>query len=367
MSKKSLLILASGLAVLVVACSRPGGATSAPPASSPATVSASAAPAPAASPTVSGVGVVAEVNGAPILASELDQKAATRLARLRQEEYEIRRQALDELIAERLLAAEAAKRGITPEELQRRDVDAKVTALSDVQVEAIYEENKARFGGQARADALARIRDVMGGRAKAERRAAYEKELRDAARVAVRLEAPRTAVDVPAGAPSTGPADAPVTIVEFTDYQCPYCHRAQSVIDEVLQRYAGKVRLVHMDFPLDGHPGAIPAARAARCAGEQGRFWDYHRNLMTAQGSLDEADLKARAGALKLSTAAFGSCLSSDRHDAAIQASFRQGEGLGVTGTPAYFVNGRMLTGARPAESFAELIDAELGTRARPD
>lgn len=346
MARRALaLLLAAPLAL--AACTRPGGGSS-----SPGTL--------AAPPQVSGVGVVAEVNGAPILASELEPKLAGRLARLRQEEYEIRRQALEELIAERLVAAEAAKRKITPEELLRQEVDAKAAALPAAQVEAIYEQNKDRFAGQPRADALVRIREVVGQRGKAERRAAFEKELRDAARVAIRLDVPRATVPIPAGAPSTGPADARVTIVEFTDYQCPYCHRAQAVIDEVLARYSGKVRFVHLDFPLDGHPGAMPAARAARCAGEQGKFWEYHRSLMTAPGTLDEADLKGRAGALQLNAGAFGTCLSSSRHDDAIQASLRQGEEHGVTGTPAYFVNGRMLSGARPVEAFAEIIDSEL-------
>jgi protein-disulfide isomerase len=304
--------------------------------------------------------VVAEVDGAPILASELDRQAAGRLARVRQEEYDIRRQALDELIAERLVAAEAARRKVAPEELLRQEVDAKAGAMPDAQVELLYEQNKDRFAGTPRADAIARIREIVGGRAKAERRAAYEAELRKAARVAVRLEAPRVSVEVPAGTPATGPENAPVTIVEFTDYQCPYCHRAQGTIDEVMRRYAGKVRLVHMEFPLDGHPGAVPAARAARCAGEQGKFWEFHRSLMTAPGALDEAGLKGRAASLGLGAGPFASCLSSDRHDAAIQASAEQGASLGVTGTPAYFVNGRLISGARPFESFAEIIDQEL-------
>ena len=351
------LLLAAPLALS--ACSRPGGT---PSSGSATTAPVPGAPAAAPSPraTVSGVGVVAEVNGAPITADELEAKAAGRLGAVRQEEYEIRKQALDDLIAERLVAAEAARRKITPEELRHQEVDARATAPPASEIEAIYEQNKARFGGQTRADALARIREVMTQRAKAERGAAWEKLLRDGARVAVRLVAPRTAVTIPADAPSTGPASAPVTIVEFTDYQCPYCHRAQGVIEEVLSRYSGRVRLVHLDFPLDGHPGALPAARAARCAAEQGKFWEYHRSLMTAPGSLDAADLAKRAAALGLDGASFGSCLSSGRHDTAIQASLREGETLGVTGTPAYFVNGRMLSGARPIASFAEVIDAEL-------
>jgi protein-disulfide isomerase len=340
------LLLAAPLCL--TACSRPGGVASSPGA--------------AATP-VSGAAVVAEVNGAPILASELEPRVAGRLARLRQEEYEIRRRTLEELVAERLVAAEASKRNLAPEELLRQEVDVKTAALPPAQIAAIYEQNKDRFAGQTRADALARIRELVGERARSERRAEYEKELRDAARVAVRLEAPRVAVSVPAGAPSTGPVGAPVTIVEFTDYQCPYCHRAQGVVDQVLQRYSGKVRFVHLDFPLDGHPGAIPAARAARCAEEQGKFWEYHRSLMTAPGTLDDSDLRGRASTLGLDASSFGTCVSSGRHDAAIHASLRQGEELGVTGTPAYFVNGRMLSGARPVEAFVELIDAELAGR----
>ena len=120
---------------------------------------------------------------------------------------------------------------------------------------------------------------------------------------------------------------------------------------------------MHLDFPLEGHPRAFPAARAARCAGEQGRFWEYHRSLMTENGSLDDVDLTARAKKAGLDAAKFGACIGSQHNDEAIRASFVQGESLGVTGTPAYFINGRLLSGARPVESFAEVIDSELASR----
>jgi protein-disulfide isomerase len=347
---RTLLLGAAGVAL--AACS---GVPAGPP--------GSAAPSPAAAAPVTGAGVVAEVEGTPILAAELDQAAASRLARLRQEEYDIRREALDELIWERLVRAEAAKQGVSPEELVRREVEDKAKGPSDAEVDVVYRDNRARFGGASREDAVARIRQVLGQRAQQERRAEWEKQLRAKARVAVRLEPPRVKVDIPAGSPATGPETAPVTIVEFTDYQCPYCHRAQAVIDEVMARYRDKVRLVHLDFPLEGHPGAIPAARAARCAGEQGRFWDYHRSLMTAPGPLDDADLKRRAAGLGLRDGDFAACVSSPRHDEAIRASFDHGSSLGVSGTPAYFVNGRLISGARPVEAFAELIEAELAAR----
>jgi len=314
-------------------------------------------------PATGSASVVAEVNGAPIMAAELDQKAAPRLARVRQEEYEVRRQALDDLITERLVAAEAGRRGISPDELLKREVADKVAPVSDATVDSVYEQNAPAFGSTPKAQAMARVREVMTSRAQAARRAEYMKDLRDKARVAVRLDPPRVPVAVPASAPVDGPAGAPVSIVEFTDYQCPFCHRAQSVIEQVLSRYQGKVRLVHMDFPLDGHPGAFPAARAARCAGEQGRFWEYHRGLMNEKGALDEADLRGRADKLGLKAGDFGSCLASSRHDQEIRSAFDEGESLGVTGTPAYFVNGRMLSGARPLEDFTQVIDGELAGR----
>ena len=133
-----------------------------------------------------------------------------------------------------------------------------------------------------------------------------------------------------------------------------------NALDEVLQRYSGQVRFVHLDYPLEGHAEAVPAARAARCAAEQGKFWEYHRSLMARPGTLDPADLQGRASMLQLDQRRFTTCLASDKYDAAIEGELRHGMDLGVTGTPAYFVNGRMLSGARPFESFAELIDEEL-------
>jgi protein-disulfide isomerase len=235
-----------------------------------------------------------------------------------------------------------------------------VPSPSPAELEGIYARNEARFAGQTREQAYARILELLRERMVVAKRREFEQSLRERSEVAVFLDPPRVAIGIPDGAVGAGPENAPVTIVEFTDYQCPYCHRAQDVIDQVLERYEGKVRLVHLDFPLDNHPGAVPAARAARCAAEQGRFWDYHRSLMKEKGSLDQDDLARRAATLKLDTGDFAECLASDRHLETIQAEFQQGSDLGVTGTPAYFINGRMISGARPLSDFTEIIDAEL-------
>jgi protein-disulfide isomerase len=304
--------------------------------------------------------VVASIDGKPILGRELDEKVERRLSRLRQEEYEIRSQALEEMIGERLLETEARTRGITTEGLLHDEVDQQVPEPDAKLVDQIYEQNKARLTGKTKDQGLDEVRKFLKDRARTERRADLQRRLRAKSKVEVALKAPRTDMPIPAAAPLLGPNDAPVTIVQFTDYQCPFCHRAQATIDEVMSRYAGKVQLVHRDFPLDGHAQAFPAARAARCAGEQGKFWDYYRSLMTSPGAMEDADLRARAATLKLDRAAFGACLSSDRNDAVIRESVEAGTRAGVTGTPAYFINGRMITGARPFEAFQEIIEGEL-------
>jgi protein-disulfide isomerase len=307
-----------------------------------------------------GSDTVAEVDGAPITLGDVDKKAASRLQGLRQEEYEIRRQALDELIAERLVAKEAKARGISPEDLLKDEVDRQVAAPTERDVEAIYERNRARLGNRTLDEVRPQIEKMLGDGARALRRQAFERQLREKARIQIALAAPRSEVALPASAPVLGPADAPVKIVEFSDYQCPFCRRAEPTVEEVLARYAGKVQLVHRDFPLDGHARAFPAARAARCAGEQGRFWDYHRNLLNTSGDLSDTDLQARAASLKLEPNAFAACLASDRHDAEIREAVQAGAKAGVTGTPTFFINGQLLNGAQPFGRFQEIIDAEL-------
>jgi protein-disulfide isomerase len=321
-----------------------------------------ARPSPGASPAAAaGAGeVMAHVDGVPITRAELDERVEDRLARLRQEEYDIRRQALDQLIGELLMEKEAQRRGISKDDLIKDEVERQVPAPEQSQVDSLYQQHKGRFGATTEAKAKAEITRVLRERSVAARREAFRKQLAEKAQVKVLLDAPRIPIQVPAGAPALGPASAPVVIVEFSDYQCPFCHRAQETVNRVLSTYGEKVQFVHLDFPLDGHAQAVPAARAARCAGEQGKFWEYHRGLMMERGDLTDADLKARAAKLSLEPAKFATCLASDRYDAAIQGGFEDGAKVGVSGTPTYFINGRMLTGARPFEQFQEVIDSEL-------
>jgi protein-disulfide isomerase len=198
------------------------------------------------------------------------------------------------------------------------------------------------------------------------RAAAFRRELVKKHGIKVLLEPPRYEASVPPDAPSLGAKDAPVTIVEFADYQCPFCHQAQLAVEDILKRYSGKVRFVHRDFPLDSiHPRAMPAARASRCAGEQGKFWEYHRGLLAAPGDFSDADLKRRAEALGLNLTSFSSCLVQPGGEKAVQASLEEGQKLGVSATPTFFVNGRRLVGAKSVPDFIDVIEDELARAGR--
>jgi protein-disulfide isomerase len=303
--------------------------------------------------------VAAQVGGTAITLDEVDKRLAGTLARLDYERYEARRQAVDDLVNERLLDEAARARGTTRDALLKTEVDDKVTPPTDEQVRAAYEQHKAQLGGVTFEQIRDRIHRSLQEQAVADRATAFRLSLKKDTHVAVLLEAPRAQVAVPAGAPSQGPADAKVTIDEFLHYQCPFCHRAQQTVDEVLKMYEGKVRFVHRDYML-GKPRSLPAARAARCAGEQGKFWEYHRGLLLTGGDLSDADLLARAQSFGLDAARFTACSATDKYDADIHGATEAGSDLGVSGTPTFFINGRRLVGARPARDFQELIDAEL-------
>jgi protein-disulfide isomerase len=163
------------------------------------------------------------------------------------------------------------------------------------------------------------------------------------------------------GAPSKGASSAPVKIVKFEDFECPFCKSVQPTLAELLKKYDGKVRLSHKDLPLEAiHKQAQLAAEAARCAGDQGKFWQYHDILYSKAPKLGEADLKAYAKEVGLDSASFDGCLASRKHKGVVQQDLAEGADLGLTGTPSFFINGREISGAQPLEAFAAIIDDEL-------
>ena len=238
---------------------------------------------------------LAMIAGEPITEAEVEALVGPQLAELRQKTFQLRSQGLDELIAQRLAEREAKRRGLTVEGLVKVEVDDKVV-VTDADLKALYEANKARFAGQSEAEALKQIEPAVRQQKRRDRQMTFVHEMRAAASVTVLLEPLRAELHVPAGAPVRGSDQAPVTIVEFSDFQCPYCVRAQPTLKRVREAYGEKVRFVFVDFPLDIHPQAKKAHEAAACAHEQGKFWPMYDRLFTSEGKFQVDDLKGYAG-----------------------------------------------------------------------
>ncbi len=167
--------------------------------------------------------------------------------------------------------------------------------------------------------------------------------------------------------PFFGPEDAKVTIIVYSDFQCPYCTRAVPTVNQIKEKYGDRVKVVFKDFPLSSHQYAQKAAEAAQCAHEQGRFWEYHDTLFANQGSLGIASLKQYASGLGLNTEQFNSCLDSGKYAAEVQKDFSDGRAAGVSGTPTFFINGKKLVGAQSFSAFESLIINELGSASLSD
>lgn len=307
-------------------------------------------------------GVVARIDDQVITMQELQNALAAQLAKLQEQKHQLMEAKLEELIAERLLTREAKRRGVTVEELLKAEVASKISEVTEAEVTSFITENKARLRGET-AELRPKVRDYLREQKVAQQGKAYVTSLRQAAKVAVLLEELppiRVAVKVD-GAYAQGLKDAPVTLVEFTDFQCPFCSRAVATVKEVMRQYPGKVRWVFRDFPIASlHPNAPKAAEAARCAGDQGKFWEYHDLLFDSQAQTTIADFKRYAEQMKLDPKSFEQCLDSGKHRAAVEADVQEGSRLGITGTPTFFINGRILVGAQPLENFKKVIEAEL-------
>jgi protein-disulfide isomerase len=304
---------------------------------------------------------VATVEGQTIYDEDLAPSVQGQLLPLRDQEYEIKRKALDNLIEQKLLEAAAKKKGLTTEKLLDQEVNSKVPDPSDAEVEAYYLGRKDRIN-RPLADVKTQMRESLKQAKIQPLRQDYLKRLRADSNVVVLLSAPRVEVAYDP-ARVRGNPKAPVMIVEFSDYQCPYCHQVEPTVKEVLAKYGDKVSLSYRDFPLTAiHSQAQIAAEASRCALEQGKFWEYHDQLFTAS-KLDKDALIEYARNLKLDDKQFGSCLTSEKYKAEIDKDLQDGRKAGVNGTPGFFVNGIAISGAKPEDEFMKVIDDELARK----
>lgn len=305
---------------------------------------------------------VAEVGDEVITAQELEKALGAELASLQEQIHRMKKEKLEALIEEKLLAQEAAKQGLGVEALLEAEVNGKVEPVTEPEVETLVQANKERFKGTEET-LRERVRDFLKQRKLEARRRDYLESLRAAAEVAIHLPPPeiyRAELDVE-GAPVRGAANAPVTLVKFEDFHCPYCDRVQATLAQLQSRYGDKLKIVHRDFPIDTlHPLARKSHEAARCAKAQGQFWAYHDLLYADKPATNVEELVADAEKVGLDAKAFEECLNSGTYAAAVEEDIKRGTRLGLTGTPSFFVNGRLLSGALPLQEFVEVIEEEL-------
>ncbi len=306
--------------------------------------------------------VVARIGETTISRADLEKEVKAQLIEIDNARYEALKSGLDRMIGEKLFVAEAKARGITVEGHIAAEVKSKVKAPTDEEIASVYEASKAELGDATLEQVKPQIVQFLSQRQEAVATRELVDSLRAKYKPVIALDAPR--LEVATGdLEGRGPATAPVTIIAFSDYECPYCKRAEETVEAVIAAYPDKIRYYHRDFPLEFHANARPAAEAARCANAQGKFWPYRTALFASQ-TLTEDRLRAIADETGVDRAKFDECLASDQFVAGIDKDVLDGGGVGVNGTPAFFVNGRMLSGAQPVEAFKEIIDAELAGKA---
>lgn len=329
-----------------------------------------ALPLPMPAPGQAGSRQLAVVNGETITEAEVLKAAAADLARLDANKpqppaaydrarLEVLWTALNSLIDDKLITASASRDKITKEHLLESEVESNVATPSPDEVDAFYEANKDRIP-LPKAQALPQVRQYMIDQSRKRYHDMLIARLKRDFSVKTFLDPVRTEIAT-AGYPSKGPASAPVVIVEFSDFECPFCGRLFPILKAVEQNYPDKVRIVYRQFPLTSiHPRAQKAAEASLCANEQKKFWEFHDSMFADQSDLTVDALKRRAVQLKLDAAAFNSCLDSGRQAAAVKTDADEGAKAGVTGTPAMFINGRLLAGVAPYADIREIIEDEL-------
>ena len=283
-------------------------------------------------------------------------------AEAQQKSYDGKRSALDAIVAEALIAEAAKKKNMSAEAFEEAELKARMKPIGEADVVTFYQSNINQMQGRSLEVMAPAIRRYLQDQQTDAARTALVAELKKSGpAVRVLFDAPRYQVEVTSDDPAIGSASAPVTVVEFSDFQCPFCQRVAPTLKQVKETYGDKVRVVWKDFPLTQiHPQAFKAGEAAHCAADQGKFWEYHDRLFANQQALQPTDLKKYAADLGLDAGAFASCLDTSKYGERVRDGVAEGSRLGINSTPTFYSIGRGLSGAQTYEVIASVIDEEL-------
>lgn len=308
--------------------------------------------------------VLATVGGVPVTREDVRLRAGDELdlieAQYRKQKSKTIQDALDAILRERVIDAEAKKQGKTVEDLILAEAGGTFDP-TDVQIEDWYKENQARLGGRSLEQLRSQIADLLRKQNREDGAIKLQDRLNKERQVVVKFEPFRLTFEA-GQSPTLGKAGAPVQVVEFSDFQCPFCQRFYPTIHELSKNYGDKIQVVYKQFPLPSiHPFAIKAAEASLCARDQGKFWELHDMMFKEQATIGVSDLKQKAVRLGMNGPEFNKCLDTGKYSEEVQNDMKLGTRAGITGTPAVFVNGiEVPGGAVPYSKIASAIDLEL-------
>lgn len=291
---------------------------------------------------------------------EADEELQRQLIAVRQQEYDITRQQLERMVFEQLLDQAAQDAGIPRSEYVQQKVDSQIPEPNEAQVTSLLNQYRARLDPDPD-KARQQVVDALKQQNRSRVEAAVKDQMFREAGVSILLEPIRVEYDIAASHPSRGgDVDAPVVLVEYTDFQCPFCSRVQPTLNTIVSRYGDNVRHVFKHLPLAMHTEARLAAEASMCAADQGQFWQLHDWLFANSRNISRETLLEQARALELDEEDFASCLDDKVHAEAVQRDMNEAQGFGISGTPGFLINGRILRGAQPLDAFVAVIDDEL-------
>jgi len=321
------------------------------------TTACAASPAGQSADTDQGSLVVARVDGVEVTSGELEAEPDPAMMKLRQQMYDAKMKVLDRKIFNILSSKAAEEAGVPLEEWIKQNLD--LTEPSEEEIAKVMAQYRARLPKEDD-EARKQVVDYLKRNSANKAEFALQRKLKAAASIEILIEPPRVEPIIGDHSPSRGPADAPVVLVEYTDFQCPYCGKVQPTLEKLRERYGDSIRMVFKNLPLAMHQQAAFAAEAALCAGDQDGFWPMHDWLFANHSAINREAVLAQAKEQGLDVEALTSCIDEGRHKAEIQADAKEANSFGITGTPGFAVNGRLLTGAQPLESFVKVIDDEL-------
>ncbi|MEO5376709.1 MAG: thioredoxin domain-containing protein [Magnetococcus sp. DMHC-6] len=306
---------------------------------------------------------VATVGSWHISMEELDAQLTGQMYEVEQQRFRLRAEKLQQLLEDKLLEMEADAQKITVADLLKKEVESKVPTLDEAKVKEFLEANRARLPDKGKG-MESKVREYLTAQLAQEAHAVYLAKLFEKHHAQINLPAPiapRFEVTGPEDV-SKGDPKARVKLIEFSDYQCPYCSRVQDILKKVEKQYGDKVLHVFRNYPLEFHKDAKKASEAALCAWDQDhkKFWEYHDLLYANQDKMGQADLEKYAKDIKIDESRFQNCLKDGKFAQRVAEDIAEGQRLGITGTPTFYINGQKLTGAQPFEAFQGLIDKEL-------